>query len=663
MNQISLLPNLLISQIAAGEVIERPASIVKELVENSIDAGSTHINIRIENGGMDYIGIQDNGCGINAQNLPFALMRHATSKIKNLDDLDNVDTLGFRGEALAAIASIAHVRLKSKTIEQEYGLSVEAHDLEKYLSESQIHLIINNTQLLTEILIPAAVQNGSHIEVSDIFFRTPARRKFLKSASTEWGHCLDIIKKLALLNPDIHFEVTHNGKSPHIFPICSIQERVASFVGQNFMQNAIVCEQQTQDYRLLAFLASPLIATERAQIQHSIVNKRFVKDKVIAHALKFAYQDILHGHKQAQYLVYLDVPPNEIDVNVHPCKSEIRFKNTQAIHQFLYRSIQADLNCSIHNQINKIQNNTVASEELIPIENNVNFNNYMHMHIQDDFQQLEFASTLSDSLLTAESTHNSSSSEARAFQMNRYQQNNHNNTPASSSSLLLKQYAYAAATHNNDELSITLHENNKNNNVHYLGYALAQLHGIYILAQNTQGLVLVDMHAAHERVLYEQLKQQIQNQHIAVQQLLIPYIIYIDEARIEQIKVHEDKLNILGFNHIIVEQKLELHIHSLPKLLDKERIKDLIENVIEDILHYASLHIEEHTNEAYQHKILSTMACHKAVRANDTLSIHEMNALLRSIEETEKGHLCNHGRPTYKILSLNALDQLFMRGQ
>ncbi len=674
MNKISLLPNLLISQIAAGEVIERPASIVKELVENAIDAGSTNISIRIENGGIDYIGIQDNGCGINEQNLPFALMRHATSKISNLDDLDNVDTLGFRGEALAAISAIAHVTLKSKTIEQDYGLSVEARELEKYLSESQIHLIQNNPQLLSDVLSPVSMEKGSHIEVSDIFFRTPARRKFLKNATTEWGHCLDIIKKMALLNPNIHFEVMHNGKAAHIFPICSIQERVAHFVGKNFMQNAIVCEQHMQNYRLLAFLASPLVATERVQIQHSIVNKRFVKDKIIAHALKFAYQDILHGHKQAQYLIYLDVPHNEIDVNVHPCKSEIRFKNTQAIHQFLYQAIKPELTYSIQKKQNILEEENIQKVE--NVEGLDSLTGVEDTKKQHDFEQLEFVST-------------ESGFAARAFQMNSYRNSNqqsiiksyntnnfssndalHNEKLNNNNSLnKTKNVNIYNNSNNTPTLSADLNQINVNidknteQNEYFLGYALAQLHGIYILAQNQQGLVLVDMHAAHERVIYEQLKQQIQTQDVAIQYLLLPHIVHIDEIRIQKLRAQQEKLILLGFNHIIIEDKLELHINSLPKLLDRGRINTLIENIIEDMLHFDDLNIEEHTNSIYQDKILSTMACHKAVRANDNLSMHEMNALLRLIEQTESGHLCNHGRPTYKILPLNALDNLFMRGQ
>ncbi len=685
--KISLLPNLLISQIAAGEVIERPSSIVKELIENSIDAGSTKIEIKLENGGIDSIIIQDNGSGICAEELPFALMRHATSKISNLADLDNINTLGFRGEALAAISAIAHVTLKSKTQDEAHGFSVNAHDLEHYLSESKINLILENPILLHEILIPCNMASGTHIQINDIFFRTPARRKFLKSAQTEWGHCLDIARKLALLNPNIHFEISHNNKISHIFPICSIHERVAAFVGEHFIQNASVIEHSTGTYQLLAFLGSPLIAAERSQIQHSIVNNRFVKDKIVSHALKAAYKDILHGQKQPQYLLYFNLPTNELDVNVHPCKSEVRFKNSQNVHQFLYHTIEPHLSKSM-------QSLALEQKQEKLLADNLNDNSQPN----DSNPFNPSTSLLSDDKFSNDNYHARNNPLNYSNHRTESNQNKQKHNPW----LTLEQPKYPMMPNfdvnlntNNNELIEGKKENQNSNsddadnlkfnsqtsiktmfehaklnldNINQtpsLGFAIGQLHNIYILSQNQLGLIIVDMHAAHERVLYENLKQQMQDK-ISVQHLLIPHIVRLDDVKLAKIAEQQNNLEKLGFITELFVQKLELHVFSLPQLLDKNSIKELIHNVIDDLLddNFSDINAITHNlSEQQKHQILSTMACHKAVRANHKLSISEMNALLRSIEITEKGSFCNHGRPTWIQLPLNFLDKLFMRGE
>jgi len=645
--KIIILPNLLISQIAAGEVIERPSSIIKELIENSLDAGSTHIDIKLEQGGMDSIIISDNGNGIDKYDLPFALMRHATSKINTLADLENISTLGFRGEALAAISSIAHVCIQSRTKNSQYGFKINAHDLEQIILQNNISDI--DLQNLDKILTPYNMEIGTTVSIIDIFYRTPARKKFLKTPQTEWGHCLDIIRKLALLNPNVTFEITHNSKKTHVFKACSIYERVNNFLGKEFCDSVIVVDKQIGEYKLLAFLGAPLLANERSNNQFSIINNRFVKDKIVAHAMKFCYKDILHGNKQPIYLIYLQVPNNEIDVNVHPAKAEVRFKNTQAIHQFIYNTIEPELSKSL-------QNNRIDQENLIPVSMSNSSDNSVNLNINKDnknLEQIESIKNLRQEILNFKEQNN-------LFEnIKMINTENLNNLEAQISNIKdIDTLNQPRKTFTYETINQDYYIPDNNLDVPPLGFAIAQLHGVYILSQSRNGLIIVDMHAAHERVIYEQLKNQLNTNHVLTQNLMIPYIVYLDEVSLIKIINYLDILEKLGFQAKIIND-VELHIYSLPQLLDKSRIKDLINNVITDLLQDTQIDL---TLEQ-KNKILSTMACHRALRANDKLSIAEMNILLRQIESTDKGQFCNHGRPTYQEISIIELDKMFMRGK
>ncbi len=633
LKNIKLLPDLLISQIAAGEVIERPASIIKELIENSIDANATNIEIHLKQGGIENITIKDNGHGIKQQELYLALMRHATSKIYTLDDLENIYTLGFRGEALAAIASICHFTISSRPYCQDYGFSLNYDDIDK---------INFDNQNIYQQLKPINMQVGTIIKVDDIFYRTPARKKFLKSEQTEWGYCLEVIKKMTVLNPQISFSITHNEKLTHEFPACTLKERVEQFMHKDFMANAQIIEQNIGGYKLTAFLGNPLIASERNNHQFSIINNRFVKDKVVSHALKACYRDILHSHKQPHYLVILEVPSKQIDVNVHPAKSEVRFKDSQILHQFLYNNINKALS-SNHNYNTTIGNINLQPKYITAAPNK--FNNVAKQENLILPVQIFNSEPISNTL-NIPSTNNAYNA------MNNLEYNKKFNDA-------LYQPPKKTFMYDDIKQDYYLPDRNENNEViHKLGFAIGQFLDIYILSQTENSLIIIDMHAAHERVLYEELKQQFNNSNIARQELLIPYVLYMNEADLYRLEHHLPFLQRLGFN-VEIKEKIECHINSLPQALNKNKIKDIILNLINDILK----HEEKIDSTEYIHSILSTMACHKAVRANDKLSLNEMNILLRKLEATDNGQFCNHGRPTWQKISLEYLDKLFMRGK
>lgn len=587
---IAALPDTLISQIAAGEVVERPASVVKEVLENAIDAGAQAITVRLEEGGTQRISIQDDGMGIPANELPLAILRHATSKIASLSDLESVASLGFRGEALASIASVSRFSITTRTREDDHAWQIQ----------------VNGGQTLGEVT-PASGPTGTTIDVQDLYFNTPARRKFLKSASTELGHCLDVIRRIALSRPDISMAVWHNGKITERWTSGNIEQRVDAILGQEFHEAKIPLEQVSGPLSIRGFISKPTASRARADQQYSYVNGRFVRDKVIQHAIRSAYQDVLHGDRQPMVVLSLDIDPQLVDVNVHPAKTELRFRESGAVHQFVFKAIQNALSAA-------------AGHHSIPTQASYSFANA--------------SSNSNAGLNTWGSAVDNSSLPFTTDQKNSIDQffirQNNSSTP---------------------EISNPTHSDFP------LGHAIAQIHGIYILAQNQAGLVLVDMHAAHERVLYEKLKIDLA-EGIKIQQLLVPVVMHASELEVAKSEEHRDILKQLGFD-IATLAPTQLAIRTIPTLLQKSDPIGLVRNLLNELDATGSKAVVD----AAQHERLATQACHAAVRAHRLLTLTEMDALLRQMEQTERADQCNHGRPTWIQLSIQDLDKLFLRGR
>ncbi|ASY30879.1 DNA mismatch repair endonuclease MutL [Taylorella equigenitalis] len=579
--QIHLLPDKLISQIAAGEVIERPSSVVKELVENAVDAQSTEIEIRLDGGGIRRIYIRDNGTGIPREELPLALTRHATSKIRGLSELETVKSMGFRGEALASIASIARLSIVSRTGDSKNAWKIDGSSLE------------------------IAVANGSQgttVEVNQIFDEVPARRKFLKTEATEFAHSIDIIKKIALANPDITFRVFHNDKAYANWIASPFIHRIREVVGADFLSKVFKIDESINICRLRGLIIKPSEASSKSDKQYIFVNSRFVRDRSLAHAVKNAYSDVLHGDRQPSYILFVDIDPSLVDVNVHPAKNEIRFRDQSTIYSFVQKSIKATL----------AKSSGVQESIYTPQENhNANFPKkitpqYTPTQKSFDLQTLESYTPLFIS-------------EPQQIK---------NVTPNSLE----------------DELP--------------MGFAIGQLHGIYILAQNKNGLIIVDMHAAHERVVYEKLKNLASQKNIEVQELLIPIAVNIPEKQLSLIDEYSEFLESVGL-YMRQTGPSSVAVTAVPSLLSKGNISLMVQEVFEDLEKYGeSTILEEKRNH-----ILGTMACHNAFRANDNISLTEMNALLRQMEITDRADLCNHGRPTWYSWTIQDLDKLFMRGK
>ena len=590
---IRLLPDQLISQIAAGEVIERPSAVVKELLENAIDAGATQLAIRLEAGGVKRIAITDNGSGIPPEQLALALTRHATSKIAHLHDLENVTTLGFRGEALASIASVAQLTLTSRTREAAHAWQVHGHD--------------------PASVSPASGAIGTVVDVQDLYFNTPARRKFLKSEQTEYGHCMEVVRRIALARPDLRFSVTHNGKTTEHWQESELADRSAQILGDSFAQARLPLEESAGPVRVRGFVGLPTAARGRADAQYFYVNGRFVRDKLLTHAVRSAYQDVLHGDRYPAYVLQLELDPALVDVNVHPAKIEVRFRDSRAIHQFVFHAVSRSLA------------RTAPSSELSAPAASSNPSPFSTLpwHAQPPRQ----------------------SSLGVAQDMARY--GALFSDDFSTTSPVAATNAFSRASSNQpDEESFPL------------GFALAQLHGIYVLAQNRGGLVLVDMHAAHERILYEQFKQALEEKTVTLQPLLIPVSFHADAVEVGTVEEHQTTLASLGFD-IAVMSPTTLAVRAIPALLKNANVQSLARDLLRDLREFGGSHVlTEHRNE-----LLGTLACHTAVRANRALTIPEMNALLRQMEATERADQCNHGRPTWVQLAITDLDRLFLRGQ
>lgn len=594
MPAIQLLPDLLISQIAAGEVVERPASALKELLENSLDAGATEIRVHLELGGTQLIRVADNGVGIEQAQLGLALARHATSKIASLEDLERVASLGFRGEALASIASVARVRLASRTLTAAHAFEIRADGA------------------ASGELQPAALAAGTTIEVRDMFFNTPARRKFLKSAATEYAHCDETFRRIALARPDVAFSLHHNDRAVQHWRAHSMAERIAAVLGADFTHAAVDIAETAAGLSLHGMSALPAYSRANRDAQYVFVNGRFVRDKLLAHALRQAYRDVLHNDRHPAYCLFLTLDPATVDVNVHPAKTEVRFRDSRAVHQFLYHAINKAL-------AGRAGDNPAAHAQLADTSAHAAQPAFSARPTYNPPQQTNMPLGIAQPTGFYEMMTRDMPSQA---------------VPAIPP-------ADVAATRS-----------------HPLGYAIGQIHGVYVLAQNQEGLVLVDMHAAHERIMYEKLKTALDQQAIASQPLLIPVAISADALDVAAAAEHADTLAAMGFE-IAPLSPVSLAIRAVPQLLQDADPAQLARDLLRELRESGASHVLTEQRNV----LLGTLACHSAVRANRQLSITEMNALLRDMETTERANQCNHGRPTWFQISLAELDKMFMRGK
>jgi len=584
MGIIKPLPELLISQIAAGEVVERPASVLKELLENSLDAGAARIDVQLEEGGVRLIRVADDGSGIAPEDLAPALARHATSKIASLADLERVGSYGFRGEALASIASVARVTLTSRQASQPHASRLRSDNC---------------------VVEPAALAAGTVIEVADLYFNTPARRKFLKTEATEFAHCDEVLRRMALARPDVAFTLGHNGSAKRRLAPADFPRRAKEIIGEDFFPHARALDVTAGALRLFGLAALPAYSRSGRDEQYFFVNGRFVRDKLLAHAARQAWADILHGARHPAYVLFLELDPAGVDVNVHPAKTEVRFRDARGIHQFVFHALQRALATPLAA--------VASSDQGVPAPAPTG---YLH---------------------------------ARQAGLGVGE-------PAARSYLEFAHAAFSVAP-TGVAPAPTLAQQ-PDDGMPRLGYAIAQLQGVYILAENSSGLVLVDMHAAHERILYEKLKHSLDDGAPATQSLLVPLLISASEAEMATAGEQAETLARLGIA-VAAAGPHELAVRSLPALLAGGNPVDLVRSLLRDLAeHPASRVVEAQRNE-----LLSTMACHGAVRAHRVLSLPEMNALLRQMEETERADQCNHGRPTWVQLSMTELDRLFMRGR
>jgi DNA mismatch repair protein MutL len=587
MPSIRLLPDPLVSQIAAGEVVERPASVVKELLENSLDAGARSIAVSLEEGGIQRVRVADDGGGIARADLPLALARHATSKIATLADLERVVTFGFRGEALASVAAVARVTLISRTLDASHAWRIGAEGGPPDPPE------------------PAAHAPGTTVEVVDLYFNTPARRKFLKSAATEFAHCAEAFDRVALARSDLALTLRHGGRvSRHLLPAAPAV-RVAAVLGDEFAASARALAAEAPGLRITGFLGAPAQARGVRDAQYVYVNGRFVRDRLLAHALREAYADVLHGDRHPAYVVFLEIDPGAVDVNVHPAKTEVRFREARAVHQFVRHAASRALSGAAGETPTPAAAPERVGERLVA-----------RPHV---FQS---------SLAVAQPVAAYTAMFERAREV----------APAAA----IVEGAGARTPETDAPL----------------GFALAQLHGIYILAQNRHGLVLVDMHAAHERILYEQLKDALDAASVSAQQLLIPVTFHAEAIDVATVEEHDTVLAALGFEMAVLSPTAII-VRRVPDLLAGGDVPALARGLLRDIRDYGATEVlARHRNE-----LLATLACHGAVRAHRALTVPEMNALLRRMEETERSGQCNHGRPTWYQLSLADLDKLFLRGR
>jgi len=636
MSRIHLLTPRLANQIAAGEVVERPASVVKEILENSLDSGAKRIELDIEQGGVKLIRLRDDGHGIEKDDLPLALSRHATSKIRDLDDLEAVQSLGFRGEALASISSVSRLTLTSRTEGQEAAWQV----------------VTEGRDMVAEVA-PAAHPQGSTVEVRDLFFNTPARRKFLKTEKTEFKHLEEVVKRLALSRFDVAFTLRHNAKVIHqLRPAVTEAEqerRIASLLAPAFIENAMKVDvaAEASGLRLWGWVGLPTFSRSQADLQYFFVNGRIIRDKVVSHALRQAYQDVLYHGRHPAYVLYMELDPKLVDVNVHPTKHEVRFRESRLVHDFIFRTthrVIADIRPEAGTEpaISGAAAGAMLGASPGQVLQQQNFEqNRMPLHqLQRDVP-----------------SDNGFSSAGSVFQGGAGYRSERPTTGQ-----VREQIAGYAELHPAKNLGLSNTENtlvgSGEGDCPPLGYAIAQLHGVFILAQNDAGLVVVDMHAAHERVVYERMKTAYEAEGVRSQPLLVPVSMAVSAGEADCAEEQKEVFSQLGFELARMGEET-LVIRQVPVALAAGDVTKLLQDVLAEMTQYGSSQkIQQHTNE-----LLATMACHGSVRANRQLTLPEMNALLRDMEQTERSGQCNHGRPTWTQMSMTDLDGLFMRGQ
>ncbi len=594
---IRQLPELLINQIAAGEVVERPSSVVKELLENSLDAGAQSIQVFLEQGGKRLLRVTDDGRGISKEELPLALARHATSKITSLEDLESVSSMGFRGEALPSIASVSRMTITSRTEAAEHAWQVKT---------------ANGT---TQAAVPAAGVNGTTVELHDLFYNVPARRKFMRTDRTEFSHVDELLKRFALARPDVGFQLQHNNRVVHQFPPARTDEavlkRLEAVVGKEFVEHVLNINQQRGSLALRGWVAEPRYNRAQADRQFFFVNGRVIRDRLVAHAIRQAFRDVLFHGRHPAFVLFLEIPFASVDVNVHPQKHEVRFRDSRSVHDFLYSTLNhclADVG--------------VGSGALRPGTD---------VHESDNTGQTG-----------GWAEHQPVMPISVAEQVQSYAQ-------------LVSSPAGASGRAGGSAEFVSAQESD---GFPPMGYALAQLHGVYILAQNQHGLVLVDMHAAHERITYECLKSGLEQDGIRSQNLLVPVTVHVSEREADMVEVHSSGLESLGIGCDRTGAQT-VAVRKVPTLLQKADMTRLLQDVLSELVSDGeSLKIESEMDE-----VLSSMACHGSVRANRQLNTAEMNALLRDMERTERAAQCNHGRPTWVQLDMQNLDRLFLRGR
>lgn len=624
LRRIHLLSPRLANQIAAGEVVERPASVIKELLENSLDAGARRIDVEVEQGGVKLLRVRDDGCGIPSDDLPLALARHATSKIRDLDDLERVMSLGFRGEALASISSVARLTMTSRTADadQAWQVETEGRDMEARVQ-------------------PAAHPVGTSVEVRDLFFNTPARRKFLRAEKTEFEHLQEVIRRLALARFDVAFHLRHNGKT--VFALHEARDeisrarRVASVCGSAFLEQALPIQVERNGLHLWGWVGLPTFSRSQADLQYFYVNGRMVRDKLVVHAVRQAYRDVLYNGRHPTFVLFLELDPAAVDVNVHPTKHEVRFREGRTVHDFLYGTL--------HRALGEVrpEDQLAAPAAVAPVVRPTGLE-------AGEFGpqgEMSLAANVLERPVAEPAWRPTASSGGYAPP----------SRPAGPVGTAEAQAAYREYfAPLPDSAPVSLPESQ--GDIPPLGYALAQLKGIYILAENAQGLVLVDMHAAHERITYERLKIAMASEGLKGQPLLVPESLAVSQREADCAEEHAAWFQRLGFEL----QRLgpeSLAIRQTPALLKQAEASQLVRDVLSDLLEYGtSDRIQAHLNE-----LLATMACHGAVRANRRLTVPEMNGLLRDMEQTERSGQCNHGRPTWTQLGMDDLDKLFLRGR
>ncbi|MGQ7844170.1 DNA mismatch repair endonuclease MutL [Granulosicoccus sp. 3-233] len=638
MPSIQQLPDHLINQIAAGEVVERPASIVKELVENSLDAGATRIVIDLDQGGLDRIRIRDNGCGIDADDLPKALSRHATSKILSMDDLQKVATLGFRGEALPSIASVSRLTLTSRTAQCEHGARIDYQP---------------NTPMQQE---PAAHPVGTTVDVNSLFYNVPARRKFMRTPRTEFSRCETVVKTLAMAEPECAFTLNHNGKTSFECKVAQDAEsrnaRITRILGKGFGEAARAVSLEGAGLHLSGWVADPSFSRSQADMQYFYVNQRMVRDKVISHAVKQAYSDLIYHQRHPAFVLFLRMDPTSVDVNVHPGKQEVRFRESQLVHGFVRRSIKEFLAAVtpadsltdgeaagvLDNGLSFPGNGGRSAEQEMTgggkgaagAYSRTPFQRPMPLQVQEQLDAMN--------RLGAPSTHSGAASGSGA---------------GARAPEPISPYARSG-----DGLRERMNESDDTEVIPPLGFARAHLHGVYILAENRDGLIIVDAHAAHERITYERLKALYHDGALKRQALLVPVTLDVSEAEADRCEAERDWLQGIG---LLVDRMApeQLCIREVPAILGQADVSALLRDVLSDLMNHDS---SERLRAAVD-EVLSSMACHGSVRANRGLSPSEMNALLRQIESTPNSGQCNHGRPTWTALDMAALDKLFLRGR